>query len=280
MGLLESRTCVVTGGASGIGRAVVERFVTEGATVGVLDQAGRGLDDLAASHGDAVLSVRGDVRYPESHERIVQHLVERTGRLDVVVCCAGRFDFQRSLADLSGEQLCSAFEEVFAINVLGCLLAVRVAEPELRRSQGNVILTSSSSAFYAEGAGALYGSSKWAVRGLVPHLARELAPDIRVNGVAPGGTGKTRLQGLTSLGQDYTVDHIAGRDERLTGENLLGRALEPEDHVGAYLYLACASLSQAVTGVTLSSDGGRGAPHSELEVNVVECSDGIGTIDT
>lgn len=257
---MEGKACVVTGGASGIGRAVTERFVAEGAVVGVLDVSpwddGRG----DGSRARPAVVVGGDVRDPASHDRVVSEVVTRAGQLDVVVCCAGRFDFQRAVTTMAADDLAAGFDEVFSVNVLGSLLAVRAAAAELRRTRGAVVLTSSSSAFYAEGAGALYGASKWAVRGLVAHLARELAPDVRVNGVAPGGTARTRLQGVSALGQHHTVEDVPGRDARLASGNLLARALVPEDHTGAFLYLACDALSTGVTGTTLRSDGGRGAP--------------------
>lgn len=257
MGLMDGKGCVVTGGASGIGRAVVERLLAEGASVGVLDVSPWESGPVA---GATPLSVVGDVRDPDAHARIVAATVGRAGTLDALVCCAGRFDFQRPVATMPADDLTAAFDELFSVNVLGTLLAVRAAAAELRRGRGAVVLTSSSSAFYAEGAGALYGSSKWAIRGLVAHLARELAPGVRVNGVAPGGTVGTRLQGVHGLGQHQSVEDIPGRDDRLAGGNLLARALVPEDHSGAYLYLACDALSPGVTGTTLRSDGGRGAP--------------------
>lgn len=257
---MDGKACVVTGGASGIGQAVTERFVAEGATVGVLDVSA--WDDRRADRGreGPAVVVSGDVRDPASHDRVVSEVVTRAGTLDVVVCCAGRFDFQRPVTTMAADDLAAAFDEVFSINVLGSLLAVRAAAAALRRARGAVVLTSSSSAFYAEGAGALYGASKWAVRGLVAHLARELAPDVRVNGVAPGGTARTRLQGVSVLGQHHTVEDVPGREARLARGNLLARTLVPEDHAGAFLYLACDALSTGVTGTTLRSDGGRGAP--------------------
>lgn len=260
MGLMDGKGCVVTGGASGIGRAVTERFISEGAVVGVLDVSPWDDGDLGTADVAPSALVRGDVRHPASHDEIVAEVLSRAGKLDVLVCCAGRFDFQSPVVTMAPNDLAAAFDEVFSVNVLGSLLAVRAAAAELERVRGAVVLTSSSSAFYAEGAGALYGSSKWAVRGLVAHLARELAPDVRVNGVAPGGTARTRLKGLSNLGQHHTVEDIPGRETRLARGNLLARALVPEDHSGAYLYLACEALSTGVTGTTVRSDGGRGAP--------------------
>ncbi|MHB1517449.1 MAG: SDR family NAD(P)-dependent oxidoreductase [Acidimicrobiales bacterium] len=260
MGLISGKACIVTGGASGIGRAVTERFVAEGAVVGVLDVSLWEDGAAGPTHAAPAAVIRGDVRRPAPHEQVVAEVVGLAGKLDVLVCCAGRFDFQRPVATMAPDHLVDAFDEIFSINVLGSLLAVRAAAAELRRARGAVVLTSSSSAYYAEGAGALYGASKWAVRGLVAHLARELAPEVRVNGVAPGGTARTRLQGVSSLGQHLTVEDIPGRDAQLARGNLLARPLVPEDHSGAYLYLACDALAAGVTGTTLRSDGGRGAP--------------------
>src|SRR5699024_12675994 len=97
---------------------------------------------------------------------------------------------------MSAEELASATEESWSVNVHGALLAVNLAVDALQSSQaGSVTLTLSESAFNATGGGVLYGSAKRALRGVVDHLAAELAPDIRVNGVAPGGTGGTRFSG-------------------------------------------------------------------------------------
>ena len=103
----------------------------------------------------------------------------------------------------------------------------------------------------------LYGSSKWALRGVVDHLAAELAPEIRVNGVAPGGTGGTRFAGLSSIGQTVTADQVEGRDERIAAHNLLGITAMPQDHSGAYRFLADPVDARLVTGVVIRTDGGR-----------------------
>ncbi len=112
----------------------------------------------------------------------------------------GIFDFYRGLADLADDQLDAAFDEIFAVNVKSQLVCVRAALPELRRAGGSVVLTVSTSGFYPGRGGVLYVASKFAVRGCVIALAHELAPDVRVNGVAPGGTLGTELTGPRSLG--------------------------------------------------------------------------------
>src|SRR5690606_15774168 len=102
-----------------------------------------------------------------------------------------------------GENVSNAFSELFAVNVLAPMLGVRAAMDDLIAAKGSVILTASFASFNAAGGGALYTSSKHAVLGLIRQLAYELAPDVRVNGVAPG-VAPTRMQGLGTLGQAET----------------------------------------------------------------------------
>lgn len=257
-GWLEGLSALVTGGGSGIGRGVVEAYLAEGARVTVLERSAGACADLRARHGDRVAAVPGDTADPGDVRRAVDAAVDHGGRLDHLTACAGVFDGHASLRDVPLAALPAAFEEVYRVNVLGCLVAVAAALPALLASRGSVTLTLSGSAFYPEGGGVLYGSSKWALRGVVSHLARDLAPEVRVNGVAPGGTGGTRLAGLASLGQQLTADQVPGRDERLRRGNVLGVLPLPEDHAGAYVYLASPRHARVVTGAVVNTDGGRG----------------------
>jgi NAD(P)-dependent dehydrogenase (short-subunit alcohol dehydrogenase family) len=262
-GLLTGQAAVVLGAASGIGRAVTTRIVDEGASVVAFDIAADPLGRLACRQGSAVVPVVGDATDAEDVDRAVGVAVERFGGVDVLVCCAGRFDFRTPVTGLDAGRLSAAFDEIFAVNVKSALLAVRAAARSLRERGGSVVLTVSSSAVHPDGAGVLYGASKWAVRGLVVHLARELAPHVRVNGVAPGGTGRTRLGGLEALGQRDRVGDGPDRDRLIAQSTLLRRSAVPEDHAGAYLFLASRQLSPMVTGTVVSSDGGRGEPLDE-----------------
>ncbi|MEV6903308.1 SDR family NAD(P)-dependent oxidoreductase [Amycolatopsis sp. NPDC051372] len=115
-------------------------------------------------------------------------------------------------------------------------MAVNAAWTALRDARGSVTLTLSKSAFHPVGGGVLYGSSKWALRGVVQHLSVDLAPAVRVNGVAPGGTSGTRFSGLTALGgAESTVERRAGRSERIAAGTLLKTTAAPEDHAGAFV---------------------------------------------
>jgi NAD(P)-dependent dehydrogenase (short-subunit alcohol dehydrogenase family) len=137
-------------------------------------------------------------------------------RLDVLVNCVGIFGFYRGLADL-GEELDEAFDEMFRANVKSQLVPVKAALAELRRSRGSVVLTVPTSGFYPGRGGILYVASKFAVRGCVVALAHALAPEIRVNGVAPGGTLGTQLAGPASMRLAWrSLGATPSREEELT----------------------------------------------------------------
>ncbi len=180
------------------------------------------------------------------------------GGLDVLVNCVGIFDFYRGLADIDDDQFDAAFDEMFAVNVKSQLVCVRAALPELRRASGSVVLTVSTSGFYPGRGGVLYVASKFAVRGCVIALAHELAPEVRVNGVAPGGTLGTELTGPRSLGlADRVLDAAPGREEDLRRRTPLQVALTGQDHAGSYVFLA-SDRARGITGTVVHSDGGVG----------------------
>ncbi|RKS76683.1 NAD(P)-dependent dehydrogenase (short-subunit alcohol dehydrogenase family) [Actinomadura pelletieri DSM 43383] len=252
-GRLDGRVALVTGGGSGIGRAVVDRYVAEGARVGVLERDAGRADALTRDHGDRVTVEVGDVRAPESHAASVARTLEAFGRLDAYVANAGVYDYSAPFEDMDGPRLTGAFDELFRTNVLGPMLGAHAALPALRSTGGTLIFTVSSSGLYAGGGGTLYVASKHAVIGLIRQLAHELAPDIRVNGVAPGAT-RTALAGLDALGSaDHRLDERLGRIARHLP---LGFVSDPDDHAGLYVLLADPRDSRFMTGTVLPSDGG------------------------
>jgi len=251
-GWLEGRRALVVGGGSGIGRAVVDAFRDEGARVAMLD-----LDPDKCAASEAEVVVAGDATTRAANEEAVATAVAAFGGLDVLVSCVGIFDFYRPLDDIDADDLDAAFDEMFAVNVKSHLHAVKAATPALRASRGNVVLTESTSAYRAGRGGTLYVASKFAVRGLVTTLAHELAPEVRVNGVAPGGTLGTDLRGLSTLGLDGQRLDGPDRAADLEGRTPLQVALTGADHAGSYVFLA-SDRARGMSGRTLHSDGGVG----------------------
>ncbi|MFC7655496.1 3-(cis-5,6-dihydroxycyclohexa-1,3-dien-1-yl)propanoate dehydrogenase [Pseudonocardia benzenivorans] len=259
MGWLDDRVALVTGGGSGIGFAVVERFLQEGARVVVLERSP--VEPAAwGDHANRVRVLRGDVTVYGDNVRAVDTAVAEFGQLDVLVANVGIHDSFVRLVDLEPDKLAAAFDEIFDINVKAYLLAARAAVRALAATRGTMIFTVSNAGLYPGGGGPLYTASKHAVTGIVRQLAHELAPAIRVNGVAPAGT-VTALRGPAALGQDrtglFTDAEAAVRSIRATKP--LDIAPTGADHAGLYVLLASRENSPAITGEILSSDGGLGA---------------------
>ena len=257
MAWLDGKRALVVGAGSGIGRAVLAAFRSEGARVAALELDEAKSDRLAAELPGCVIS-RGDATRLADCRAAVGAATGAFGGLDVLVNCVGIFDFYRGLADIDDDQLDAAFDELFAVNVKSQLVTVRAALPELRRAGGSVVLTVSTSGFHPGRGGVLYVASKFAVRGCVIALAHELAPEVRVNGVAPGGTLGTELTGPRSLGlTDHVLGATAGREEDLRRRTPLQVALTGEDHAGSYVFLA-SDRARGITGTVVHSDGGAG----------------------
>lgn len=256
-GWLEGRRALIVGAGSGIGRAVVNAFQQEGARVAVLERDAAKCEALEAEVPGLPV-VTGDATTRSANDEAVAATVEAYGGLDILVNCVGIFDFYRGIGDLDADTIDSAFDEMFRTNVKSHLHSVKAALPALREGQGTVILTESTSAYYPGRGGVLYVPSKFAVRGLVTALAHELAPRIRVNGVAPGGTLNTDLRGLGSLGLgDERLNDAPDRAAELSARVPLQVALSGEDHAWSYVFLA-SSRSRGITGDVIHPDGGIG----------------------
>jgi len=258
---LENEVAVVTGAGSGIGKAVVERFVAEGAKVVAFDLSEDRLKALKGELGEVAI-VQGDVRSLDDNRKAVAAAVSEFGKLSVFVGNAGIHDGRRKLVGLSDEELENGYDEVLGVNLKGYLLGAKAALPELQQNKGRMVFTLSTSSFYV-GGGALYVASKHAALGMMRQLANELAPDIRVNGVAPSGT-VTGLRTAPSLaGKNKAADDVFGAQRSTSpnspklANNILELTIAPEDHAAAYLLLA-SSQSKAMTGIVINTDAGRG----------------------
>ncbi|MGH3961239.1 3-(cis-5,6-dihydroxycyclohexa-1,3-dien-1-yl)propanoate dehydrogenase [Mycobacterium sp.] len=257
-GWLEGKRALVVGAGSGIGRAVVDAFCAEGAKVAVLERDHRKCAALRMNCPNVPV-VEGDAVTRDANELAVAAAVEAFGGLDTLVNCVGIFDFYKGILDVAADDLPAAFDEMFRTNVLSHLQSVKAAVPALQAETGSsIVLAESASSFYPGRGGVLYVASKFAVRGLVSTLAHELAPRIRVNGVAPGGTLSTDLRGPASLGLgDVRLDDTPGRAGDLAARTPLNVALSGADHAWSFVFFA-SDRSRGITGETAHSDGGFG----------------------
>ncbi len=260
MGLLDGKVALITGGGSGIGRSVVRRFIQEGARVGVLERMPERVAELESNFGSSLTAVLGNTSRLEDNETAVAQTVSAFGTLDIFVGNAGVFDMFTLLRDIPKEKLSEAFDEQFSINVKGLLLGAKASVGELEKSGGCMVLTASVASLNSGGGGVLYTASKHAVLGMIRQLAVELAPRIRVNGVAPGGV-VTNLRGLATLDQ-HRASHWEdpALAEKMRSSSPLRIALGPDDLSGTYLFLACPELSGTITGEVVLNDTGTSLP--------------------
>jgi NAD(P)-dependent dehydrogenase (short-subunit alcohol dehydrogenase family) len=262
-GQLEDQVAIVTGGGSGIGRAVVDRYVEEGGKVAVVDVVADRLTEARERHGDAVIGIEADVTSMAENERAVRETVEAFGKLDTFVANAGLGDAFRELIDIPADDLERVYREIFDLNVMAVIMAARASVAELARSNGNFIVTLSNSSFYPDGGGVMYIGSKHGALGVVRQLAHEFAPEVRVNGVAPGAT-KTDIRMPESFGLDErgerlrTHTHPDNKDEAVERVVPLALHADPADHAGAYVLLASRRDGRAIAGAVVKTDAGLG----------------------
>src|ERR1700727_773714 len=132
MGSLDGQVALVTGGGSGIGLAVVARFIEEGARVGIMERAADRTSALQARFGSAVIAIPGDAGELADNQRAVAATVGAFGKLDVFIGNAGIFDVYAKLDELPEDELMRAYNELFRVNVGGCIFGARAAVAELR----------------------------------------------------------------------------------------------------------------------------------------------------
>ena len=256
MGRLEGRVAVVTGGASGIGAATVDLFVSEGASVVVADLQDDAGGAIADRHGDAVRYLRTDVTVEDEVAAAVDLAVAEFGRLDVMFNNAGVVG-ARGPIDTTTE---ADWDHTMAVLLKGVFLGTKHAARVMKPQRSGVIISTTSTAGVTGGLGPhLYTSAKHGVVGLTRSVANELGPfGIRVNAVAPGSTVTPMIATLRS---DEPVDDAVVA-ERLASRVLLDPAIAAADIANGVLYLASDD-SRQVTGHTLVIDAGQIASGTE-----------------
>jgi 3-oxoacyl-[acyl-carrier protein] reductase len=239
------RVALVTGSATGVGRACAVRFAKLGFAV-VVNYSKSEADahetaQLVKSCGVPVLLCKANI----GDETAVRDMVAKTaatfGRLDVLVNNAGMTHF---VAHTDLDALTDAvWDEIFQVNLKGAFYAVRAALPMLRAVKGNVVSVTSVAGLTGQGSSIPYCASKAALNCMTQSLARAFGPDVRVNAVAPGPINTRWLAGREA--------HVAKYLEQAP----LGRAADPDDIADAVIYLATGTT--LTTGQVLVVDGGR-----------------------
>lgn len=243
---LKDKVALITGGDSGIGRAVAALFAREGADVAILylceHEDARKTKEIVESEGRRAITIAGDVGSKEFCEQAVKQTVDELGGLDILVNNAGEQHWDKDIRDISEEQL----RRTFQTNIFGYFFMVQAALDHLK--EGSAIINCTSVTMYRGSPMLLdYSSTKGAITAFTRSLARNLVNDgIRVNAVAPGPIwtplnpyGGQPKEKIPEFGKDTPI----------------GRAGQPNEVAPCFLFLACEDSSYMI-GQTLHPDGG------------------------
>ncbi|MCM3713497.1 SDR family oxidoreductase [Alkalihalobacillus oceani] len=243
---MNQRVALVTGAASGIGRAVSEAFFKEGVTVCLADRDLQQAEAVAAvfrEYGGRASAYQVDVRNEESVGALFDAIGQQFGRLDHCVTCAGVINKTKLL-----ELTLAEWEEVIRINLSGTFLCVQKSyELMLPQKTGSIVAIASDTAKRGGGriGTAAYGASKGGVLAMVKSIAREMAGSgIRINSICPGPA-------------DTSMHHQLNEElrESVAAAIPLGRFAKPEEIANAVLFL-CSDKASYVYGESLNVDGG------------------------
>jgi NAD(P)-dependent dehydrogenase (short-subunit alcohol dehydrogenase family) len=249
---LAGKVVLVTGGSKGIGKAIAMAFAANGADVAIVARSDREtmeatLEELAALGIGSASGFVGDLTVGSEADRVVDAIVARTGRLDVLVNNAGGFDQRVSMLEISDDEWLSVLDR----NVTTAFNCCRVAIPAMAAGGGGAIVSIGSEAGRHPPwpTGAHYAAAKAALSALTRELAKECgAQGIRINTVIPGGTVTERYARLGLLDE--------ARRRQVVRDVPLERHSSPEEQAAAVLFLA-SSASSYITGQALTVNGGK-----------------------
>jgi 3-oxoacyl-[acyl-carrier protein] reductase len=243
---LEGKTALVTGAGSGIGKAIAETYVREGARVAVVDIDGEAAKTVARTIGNNAIALRCDVSKKADFAGAVEETLSALGSLHILVNNAGATHINKPLLDIDEAE----YDRTFAVNVKGVFFGCQAVVPVFRAHGGGVIINIGSTAGLRPRPGlSAYNATKAAVHSLTKTLAVELAPDrIRVCAIAPVATDTPLLPSF--------LGPAPGQREKFMATVPLGRLALPQDIANAALFLASAD-AEFLTGNIVEVDGGR-----------------------
>jgi len=248
-GKLKGKTALITGGDSGIGRAVAILFAREGANVAISYLAEEQEDAEVTRQTMEATGVRcvllpGDLTNPEFCSELIEKTVEELGGLDILVSNAAHQVHKESLEELTDEEL----EQTFKTNVYAYFWLARAALAHMKPGSA-IIATSSETGIQGSKHLPDYSATKGAINAFTKTLAQELVPrQIRVNAVAPGPVWTP----LNPSDPGTTPEHVA----TFGADNPMGRPAQPEELAPAYVFLASSADSSYITGIVLQVMGG------------------------
>jgi NAD(P)-dependent dehydrogenase (short-subunit alcohol dehydrogenase family) len=246
---LEGKVAIVTGAASGMGKAIAEGYAREGAKVVVSDMNLQGATAVAESikaGGSEVIAIETNVTSSEDLQRLFDETIKAFGKLDILVNNAGIMDGMEPVGDITDER----WDRIFAVNTTAVMRSMRIAIPIfLEQGHGVIVNNISAGGLYGARAGAAYTASKHAVVGLTKNTAFMYADkNIRCNGIAPGAV-------MTNIGSTMTNINEAGFKRQSLGMALNPRVGQPEEIANAAVFLGSEEAS-FVNGQVVTVDGG------------------------
>ncbi len=237
--LLQGKIAVVTGGSSGIGLAIAERFAREGSRVFIVGRRQSELDKATKLLGESVQAIQGDITSSEDLDRLYQTVQQQAGRLDILVANSGMAD-ALSVDKITGDH----FDKTFDLNVRATLFTVQKALP-LMTGGGSIVLIGSVADSIGTPGYTAYNASKAAVRSFSRTWTNELAArNIRVNTLSPGPVDTPMMMAASAEDRGFLISKIP-----------LGRLGKPEEVAAAALFLASGE-SSFIAGAELCIDGG------------------------